>query len=285
MNLKHLTDLTLRTETIKAASREKEVTTVLLHHIREVDRRKLYCDWKFSSLFDWCVKELGFCDGSAQLRITAARLLEEIPELEAKIEQGALTLTNISQINQFCRQNNIVDVEAKKEMLSQVENLTKKETEKKLFEISGKELHVEESEKRVSDKKTKVTFILSDETMDALKEIKDLIGKDVSSDELIQTLIKSHKEKIMKIKFKQTQRPKAGKVLKDKVIVAESRVISSALKREVYLRDKQCTNCGSKRNLNFDHRHPYSMGGGNSSENIRLLCFHCNQRAWFTSSG
>lgn len=285
MNLKHLTDISLRHETRKAALREREATTVLLHHIREVDDRKLYCDWRFTSLFDWCVRDLGLCEGSAQLRITAARLLADIPEIEEKIKQGTLTLTNIAQINQFCRQNNIVDINEKREMLFKVENLSKKEAEKKLFQISGKENIEKETEKRISDKKTKIVLILSDETMDSLKEIKDLIGKELSSDELIQAMVSALKEKIEKTKFKQTSKPHAAKVLKDRIIVAESRVICSAVKREVYQRDKKCTNCGSKRNLNFDHRHPYSMGGGNSAENIRLLCFQCNQRAWRTSSG
>ena len=110
MNLKHLTDNTLRKDSQFAALKEKAATTVLLHHIKEVDRRKLFSEWKYSSLFEWCVKELGLCEGSAHLRITAARTLEDIPEIEEKIEQGSLTLSNISQVNQFCRQNDIEDI-------------------------------------------------------------------------------------------------------------------------------------------------------------------------------
>lgn len=81
MHLKHLTNAVLRTDAKRAALKEKEAITLLLHHIKEVDRRRLYCDWKYASLFDWCVKELGLCEGSAHLRITAARLLADIPEI------------------------------------------------------------------------------------------------------------------------------------------------------------------------------------------------------------
>ncbi len=52
MDLKYLTDDCLRKDAKRAALREKEATTVLLHFIREVDRRKLYCDWKYASLID-----------------------------------------------------------------------------------------------------------------------------------------------------------------------------------------------------------------------------------------
>lgn len=278
MNLKHLSDNTLRKDSLHAAAKEKAATAILLHHIKEVDRRKLYSDWKYSSLFDWCVKELGLCEGSAQLRITAARTLKDIPEIEKKIEQGSLTLSSISQVNQFCRQNDIEDIKEKKNLLKQVENLSKNETEKKLFEISGKEKPAKETKKRLSKNKSKVSLVLSDETLEALDEVKALLGKEVNSDELIQLMVEALKEKIEKKKFKQVSEPRAARV-------ARGRAIPAAVKREVYARDKKCVNCGSKHRLNFDHRHPYSFGGTNSSENIRLLCFNCNQRAWFTSSG
>lgn len=278
MNLKHLTDSTLRRDSRNAALMEKGATSVLLHHIREVDRRKLYCDWKYSSLFDWCVKELDLCEGSAHLRITASRLLEDIPGIERKIEDGSLTLSNISQINQYCRQNKIHDVKEKRELLAQVENLSKRETEKRLFSISNSVKAEKETQIRISESKSKVSLILSDETMEALQEVKDLLGKDLSSDELIQLMTKALKEKIEKEKFKQVSRPRPAQVVK-------GRAIPASVKRAVYVRDKKCVNCGSKRHLNFDHKLPYSFGGTGSIENIRLLCFQCNQRAWKTSSG
>ena len=40
----------------------------------------------------------------------------------------------------------------------------------------------------------------------------------------------------------------------------------------------QCTCCGSKRNLNFDHIQPVALGGKSTASNLWLLCFQCNQR-------
>lgn len=274
MNLKNVDDITLRKDSRMAAFKEKGATVVLLHHIKEVDRRKLYCDWKFSSLFDWCIQELGLCEGSAHLRITAARLLSEMPEIGKKIEQGSLGLTNISQVNKFCRENDIKDLEQKKDLLQKVENLTKSQAEKKLFEISGKEKGASEGKERISDKKSRVTYILSDETLEAIKEVKALMGKEMSSDELIMLMTQALKEKIEKDKFKQVEKPRKSQGTK-----IEGRVISAEVKRKVYARDKKCVNCGSIHHLNFDHRNPYALGGDNSEENIRLLCFQCNQRA------
>lgn len=159
-----------------------------------------------------------------------------------------------------------------------MENLSKREAEKKLFEVTGKEQSAKESQRRISKNKTKMTLIISNETMEAMNEVKDLLGKNVSADELIQLMAKALKEKVEKVKFKQVASPRAQKATK-------GRTVSASVKREVYTRDRKCVNCGSKRNLNFDHRRPYSQGGGGTLENIRLLCFNCNQRAWMKSSG
>lgn len=41
----------------------------------------------------------------------------------------------------------------------------------------------------------------------------------------------------------------------------------------------KCQKCESKTNLQIDHLKPFALGGLNSEENLRLLCFNCNQRS------
>lgn len=57
-----------------------------------------------------------------------------------------------------------------------------------------------------------------------------------------------------------------------------SRVIPTAVKVEVYRRDKgQCVQCGAKDNLHYDHDFPFSKGGSSiTAENVRLLCARHN---------
>ena len=86
MNLKHLTDKTLLADTRFLVTRERELLTKVLHHLKEIDRRKLYSDLGYSSMYDFCIRHLGYAEASAHRRIKAARLLEEIPEIEKKIE-------------------------------------------------------------------------------------------------------------------------------------------------------------------------------------------------------
>jgi len=57
-------------------------------------------------------------------------------------------------------------------------------------------------------------------------------------------------------------------------LVDHDRVIPSAVKLEVWKRDKGCcAKCGSKENLHFDHIIPYSQGGSSKdAKNIQILC-------------
>src|SRR5688500_1076325 len=107
MDLKHLTDKQLLKDTLALAKTERELTTQILHHLREIGKRKLYCSVHCTSLFDYCRKVLGYSEGAAQRRIQAARLLEEVPEIEEKIEEGFLSLSNIAQAATFINQHDI----------------------------------------------------------------------------------------------------------------------------------------------------------------------------------
>ncbi|RZI40512.1 HNH endonuclease [Herbaspirillum sp. HC18] len=55
--------------------------------------------------------------------------------------------------------------------------------------------------------------------------------------------------------------------------------IPESVKLLVWARDKgACVKCGSQENLHFDHVIPVAKGGGNSEENIQILCRICNLR-------
>lgn len=58
-----------------------------------------------------------------------------------------------------------------------------------------------------------------------------------------------------------------------------SRQIPTGVKRSVWRRDGGCcVLCGASENLHYDHDIPFSKGGANTAENIRLLCASCNLR-------
>ncbi len=50
------------------------------------------------------MRELGYSNGAASRRISAMRMVKELPEVEKKIESGALNLCNISRAQTFFRE-------------------------------------------------------------------------------------------------------------------------------------------------------------------------------------
>ena len=106
-----------------------------------------------------------------------------------------------------------------------------------------------------------------------IKKLKDLMGKNLTMDELLNFMADAAIKEVERKKFKQTERPRPSQP----PVVA--RTPSASVKREVYKRDKCCTKCGSLKNLNYDHREAYALGGDSTTKNIRLLCFNCNQRS------
>lgn len=107
--------------------------------------------------------------------------------------------------------------------------------------------------------------------MDKIKEYRELKGTFETPEELIVEVFTMAIAEIEKYKFKLVANPRKNSL-------SDGRTPSASVKREVFLRDKQCVKCGSKFGLEFDHQHPYSLGGKSTPENIRLLCRNCNQR-------
>ena len=54
--------------------------------------------------------------------------------------------------------------------------------------------------------------------------------------------------------------------------------IPADLQDEVFRRDGgRCVRCGSEEELQFDHVIPVSRGGGNTAENLQVMCGPCNR--------
>ena len=275
MNLRHLTNATLLADTKLLARTEREVTIKILHHIKEIERRKLYADLGFSSLFDYCLRDLGYSESSATRRIRAARMLGDLPELEIKIQDGSLNLSNINQAIMFFKNNDIETKDQKIKILSQIENLSYKECEKELMSLGGIEkVIIKDNQKRLSTNQIRICVTLEEKTSENFEELKNLFGRDKPLNGLFDFMINAAKQELEKKKFHLYKRSRASQPISN-----VNRVITAAIKREVYLRDQRCTQCGTTHRLQFDHQIPFALGGNSTSKNIRLLCFNCNQRA------
>lgn len=259
MNLKHLTDKTLLADTKKLADTYRKVTAELLHHIREIEKRRLFSELGYSSLFSYVVQELGFSDSSAVRRIKAARLLEEIPEIEKKIENGDLNLSNIAKASDTFKQINITDKNFKKEVLASLENTSSRTCEKTLLEII--------SPNQQFKPLPRLNIVLTEEELKLYEVLRGLLAHSPDFWEKVFTTaittIKTEKFKLNAVRAQSSP---------------TNRYVPSLTKKEVYERDQKCQLCGSTYALEFDHITPFSHGGKTTKDNLRLLCRNCNQR-------
>ncbi len=83
-------------------------------------------------------------------------------------------------------------------------------------------------------------------------------------------LVSDGKRNVFKFSLKPVEKRSFGRIVE----LPHNRVIPTAVKVEVWRRDHgQCVQCGSAKNLHFDHDIPFSLGGSSlTAANVRLLC-------------
>ncbi len=265
MNLKILSDESLLSRTKQIAHQEREILTSMLHHLRENERRRLFSKLKYPSLFEYTVRELKYSESQAIRRISAMRLMKEIPELEPKIESGELSLTNLnlaqSLFSKERKEGRPLDVAQKIEILARLENQTTRGAEKVVCAISPS----------MKKAKTLDYNMIEDEELKA--KLLLLQGKFAHSNPNISLEELIHKLCDQALALKSPSAPKAERNSSKPDSQAE-------IRRKVWRRDhSRCTGCGSTYAVEVDHIIPRACGGESTLENQRLLCRSCNQRA------
>lgn len=271
MNLNHLTDKILVLDLKRLVQSERELSARILHYIKEVESRKLFSDYGFSSMMDFLIRELGYSEGAASRRLQAARLLQEIPEIEKKLVDGTLSMTNLNKAAGFMRKEQIEESVRKKEILKKIENKTSREADRILQDLGPEKPLPREGLRPVAKDIQQMKVNISEEVYKALTEIRSLLGIRLLNDEFFQAIAKEAKENIFRRRFKLTP--------KGRVTHTDVRNPSNFDKREAYRKSNGvCEKCGGLFLLQVDHITPHALGGSSKAQNLRLLCFHCNQR-------
>ncbi|MEZ0391555.1 MAG: hypothetical protein ACAH59_05025, partial [Pseudobdellovibrionaceae bacterium] len=134
-------------------------------------------------------KELKYSEGSAWRRISAMKVLKEVPEIKDKIESGKLNLTQLNMARTHFREVKASKVE-KKEILLTLENQSTKTTERLLAECKPEAVIPRPliQEKALKGQKLEVTLILDEELQKELEEIQVLLEKPLSKLELLKLM-------------------------------------------------------------------------------------------------
>jgi len=269
-DLRTLSDLTLLSETKLAVARERESTSEVLRHLKEVDRRRLYCG--NPSLHEYTVHELKYTDDEAQRRISAMRTLREVPEIEERVMSGELSMTHIGIARSIFysekKQGRAFTPEKKREVFEAMAGKSTREAKRVALAFAEETPARPDEIKPLKDGLNQFKGIFSDETLAKIEKMKGRLAHknpNPSMDELVSA--------VFDIALEATDPAKEPK----RKVKAATKV---SIKRAVWKRDEGvCVECGSAYAVQEDHKVPKSLGGPYTLENMRLLCRNCNQRA------
>jgi hypothetical protein len=269
MNLQRLSNEELVLNLKNLISKEREILSLILEHILEIDRRKFFLKMAYSSLFDYLTKHLGYSAGSAQRRIDAARLMKEVPELSEKLESGSLNLSQVSLVQKAIRQKKAIV--NKREILESLENKSFFESQSIVSKALDLEIKAETKITSQKDESVRLEITLSKEQWEKLQHMKSLLPNGSGEwSEVLEYLA----DKVIAQKTKARTAPKPSK-----------EKINISMRKHIRNRDQCCQHkdkitgriCGTKLNLQIDHIKPIWAGGESTEENLQVLCANHNR--------
>ena len=280
-------ELVAKLEVLRA--KEREVLFKLLCYLGEVDRRKLYLELGYSSLFSFCTQKLGYSEGAAQRRIQACRVMREHGEVRERIRAGELSLSSVGAVAPVLSSENKADV------LKELKGASRREAERVAARYGAKKKAPRERVRAVAVKKEPVgslfqtkeapgveervgySFSVSEELHAKCQRVKEVLSgrfpKGVSTEQMMGVLVDEF------LKRHAPEREVREKKAKGSA-KAGTRYIPAGVKREVWKRDEGCCSfvgsdgkrCGSRWDVEVDHIKPFARGGQSTTDNLRLVC-------------
>lgn len=282
---------------------ERKILHLILEHINEVDSRKIYLEMAYASLYEYLVKECKYSGSAAMRRISAARLMREVPVLSEKIQTGAINLSQIGELFRSIKEKEksgvVVSTIQKKDLVASISGKTTAETQKEISVELDLEIKIPEKQFVQKDDSVRMELTLTREHYELLMKCKDstahaLLSEDhsTSAAEVIGFLASYYlkNEKIDEGTFASKKATKSistavskfsdDKLNKSRKSSRINNTLTPRTRREILLRDKCCQFkdaksgkiCGSTFNLEIDHKRPRWAGGDHSMENLQVLC-------------
>ncbi|QDK45180.1 hypothetical protein DOM22_08430 [Bdellovibrio sp. ZAP7] len=207
MNLNGISNSELVGRLEKLAQSERKLTHVILCHINEMESRRLYAELGFDSMFRYLTTHLKYSEDAAYRRLSAARLLKKSPEVAERLEDGRLTLTQLTQVQSALRQEIRKTGEDSKSLsaivpkiLEKIEHKSSFETKKTLAQEFNLPIATSETVTPQRDDSVRLEVTLSTEQLKTLETARDLMSHvlpDGNWAELLTLLAQKQIQKIL----------------------------------------------------------------------------------------
>jgi hypothetical protein len=284
---------------------ERRYLVDFLQHLAEVERRRLYFEAGYPTLWNYCVGHLRLTPATSR-RTTAAEMLVQFPVIAEYIADGRLCLSTLCALKGALTPENHIDV------LERASNRTEKEVKviavaikskpeerESITLVSPKQVPVPASGpdvqmvtlpppppriEPVTPERYSVKLTIDKEVLDLLEQVKAALSHKIPNGRLEDVLAESLRitlETVNKRKHAETKAPRTS----GPDVNTSTRHTPNEVKRAVTERDgKKCAyvrpdgkRCGSTHMLEFHHYDPYAYGGAATVDNISLCCRSHNQ--------
>ncbi|MES1173379.1 MAG: HNH endonuclease signature motif containing protein [Myxococcales bacterium] len=108
--LQSLTDNDLLAGLSSIVRQRNQITAEFLAYLAELDRRQLFLDLGYPSLFDYCVRALGLCESTAGRHIAAARVCRDHAQALAMVARGELHASGLSLMRKHVTAENAAEL-------------------------------------------------------------------------------------------------------------------------------------------------------------------------------
>lgn len=250
---------------------ERKLETRFISYLIEIERRKLYAEEGYSSLFRYLVETLGYAESCALKRIQIARKASRHPRLIEYLD-GRISLTAMSKLCPFLNADNIETLleECVKKSVAQVERVIVRH-----FPKADIKDRVRRSAIPLSIDRVHVSFSASTEFSEKLERLRALLSHRYPAGKLEDLLGDAVDVLLAKLEPKQIVVARCAKPKR-----LENRHIPRRIRDEVATRDgRKCTyvshngkSCGETAFMQVDHILPWAWGGAHRVDNLRILC-------------
>jgi len=261
MNYKILTNETLIDVALLVSKNIRQQTIALLEILKEIDKRKLYCEFSYPSLFQYVVMELKFSESQAAIYCNLTRHLGDSPGIKKMLTTGELNLGSAHQVTLVIKDHpEIYKTEDKILAIArQFSQLSKKESKIQGDLLRGKKVEVPTLTIKLSHKLT--------EKIEKLKR-KYNLPKAMNPENILEFLIDEKLTDTFEINED------------NKVITKKTKsILLVKANHQCEFRTSEGKRCQETRFLEVDHITPRAFGGNNKTANLRIFCTQHNKKA------
>ena len=121
--LQSIENIKLLEDIISLNRKQRKLKLRVLLYLREMDRRRLYLELGYSSMFVFCTEHLGYSRSAACRRIKAARCIGKYPEAGVMLQKGEVNITSLSLVSGMLTSGNHARI------FSRIRNRSRREVE------------------------------------------------------------------------------------------------------------------------------------------------------------